>query len=128
MNLVNLAVCVGVHGRCLHAHLGLRRLNNHVVHIVATGRCGPRLGTMVTGDVLFRPDNKGNNQRQDWSGYGGSYIHTQGLQNVEGYRGRLRVQYRVLTEVNEKRRKGSSVWRGGWCGELSSTPSIKYTV
>ncbi len=59
---VYLVVCVWVHGGCLHAQWGLRRLDNHVVHIVATGRSGPRLRTVVVGDVLFGPGNPERNK------------------------------------------------------------------
>ena len=55
---IYLVVCVWIHGRCLHVQLGLRRLNYHIVHIVATRRCGRRLRIVVMGDMLFRPDNQ----------------------------------------------------------------------
>lgn len=51
--VVYLVVCVWVHWGCLHAEWGLRRLDYHIVQIVATRRCGSRFRTMLVGDVLF---------------------------------------------------------------------------
>lgn len=63
--MLYLVVCVWVHGCCLHAQLRLRRLNNHVVHIVSPRRCGPRLRTVVLGHVLFGPGNRGRSRNKD---------------------------------------------------------------
>ncbi len=54
---VYLVICVWVHGGRLHAKRGLRRLNEHVVHIFATRRHGPRFRTVVVRDILLGPGN-----------------------------------------------------------------------
>lgn len=98
-----LTVCVRVHWCCLHAQGGLRRVNNHVVHIFATRSCGVRLWALVVGGVLFGP---GNQERIDFIC----------LTNI-----RFSVSLTV-TEVNLLRemRQGRGVWLWGNCGMRNS--------
>lgn len=102
---IYLVVYVWVYGCCLHAQLGLRRLNDHVVHIVATRRCGPHLRTVVWGDVLFRSGNK-NRQRQGPVGFRGL---KKGKDKGTCPKWTKSGSWTVLTEMNAKRGKRSLV-------------------
>lgn len=61
LSCVYLVVCVWVYRRCLHVYRGLRRLDNHVVHIVPARGCRPQFGAVVLGAL----SGSGNAKEED---------------------------------------------------------------